>query len=49
MNEIVEAFVEGFKRPFRLLFAVCSAVATAVMAVHTENQSWRPSDKQSGN
>jgi hypothetical protein len=49
MNEMVEAFVEGFKRPFRLLVAVCRAVGAAVMAVHAENQSWRPSNKQSGN
>ena len=50
-NEIIEAFVEGFTGPLRLLFNLITAVANAVATVHSDfmNQTSRPAEKPPSN
>jgi hypothetical protein len=51
MKDVVEAFVEGFKGPFRLGFNLFTAVAKAVATVSSDfvNQTSRSADKEPTN
>ena len=50
-NVLIEAFIEGFTGPLRLLFDLITAVAKAIATVHSDfmNQTSRPAERPPSN